>query len=92
MNFLRQSHSEPKPPLDPEDAQRILTDSENPEANTWCKHCGFFHFTACPRVRSLEWRGGEIIRVEFWQDWDRSECYSPQEVAEAADTERGGTT
>jgi hypothetical protein len=42
---------------------------------------------ACPRVRRFEWRGGEIVSVEFWQTWDKTDCFSQLEVASAADTE-----
>jgi len=77
-----------KPPLDADAAKRILLDAEDEKKAPWCTHCGMWHLSACPRVRRLEFRGGEIVSVEFWgPTWDKSECYSQLEVAEAASAE-----
>lgn len=88
ISMLLSRFSTPKTPkrepLDPEVAKRLLKDATDNNKQPWCTHCGWWHLCSCPRVRRLEWRGGEIVSVEFWPTWDHGECYSQLEVAEAA--------
>ena len=86
----RPSTKQTKPshaPLDTDTANRIMKDATDPAKNPWCQHCGDFHLSKCPRVRRMEWRGGEIVSVDFWHDWNHDDCYTQLEVAEAADAE-----
>lgn len=66
-----------------------MKEAEDTTKKPWCEHCGGFHLSACPRVRRMEFRGGEIVSVEFWPDgmYDKSEMYTQFEVAEAANAE-----
>lgn len=63
-----------------------LTDDEKRElkaryAESKCAHCGGIHLRACPRVRRMAFKGGELIEVEFWpQDqWSDQEIIWPEE-------------
>jgi hypothetical protein len=30
-----------------------------------CDHCGLLHKTTCPRIKAIEYKDGEIVRIEF---------------------------
>jgi len=35
-----------------------------------CHYCGNFHATICPKIKSIEYDGGNIKRVEFFAPAD----------------------
>lgn len=50
-----------------------------------CRDCGGWHWRACPRVKRKVFVGegmacGNLIEVEYFQEWDSSEVVFPEEV------------
>jgi hypothetical protein len=46
-----------------------------------CPDCGGYHWRACPRVKRKTFHpNGNIVEVEYWQDWDDSEVFWPEEI------------
>ncbi len=78
-NLALKASTPPTPP-----ATMSAEDREKAKANT-CVHCGGIHAVACPRVKSMRFRGdGSVFAVEFWPDneWPKDRVLFLEDYAE----------
>lgn len=58
--------------------------NESPQ-HVICKYCGGVHpHHECWRVKRISYKGVDVVEVEFWYDWDKSDTIWMDDVINVA--------